>query len=164
MALQRDASERVNNQRLYYLQTEAMLTVSEVLVHSNFRSVAIFQNLYLWRQMYVYIYLLLTAIGLIAGGSVYKDHTFNKIYFCTKLLVPSSNSSSFIAIKSNDTEKFRMTAVSLLYTNIREPISLYHLATRNYVTLMSPSISQVCAFSHITTDFRVGLQICKIQN
>jgi hypothetical protein len=25
-----------------------------------------------------YIYLLLTAIGLMSGGSVYKDHTFNK--------------------------------------------------------------------------------------
>jgi hypothetical protein len=26
----------------------------------------------------LYIYLLLTAIGLMPGGSVYKDHTFNK--------------------------------------------------------------------------------------
>jgi hypothetical protein len=26
----------------------------------------------------LYIYLLLTAIGLMPGGRVYKDHTFNK--------------------------------------------------------------------------------------
>jgi hypothetical protein len=26
----------------------------------------------------IYIYILLTTIGLMLGGSVYKDHTFNK--------------------------------------------------------------------------------------
>jgi hypothetical protein len=39
---------------------------------------------------FYYVYLLLTAIGLMPGGSVYKDHTFNKE------TVPTSRENSTI--------------------------------------------------------------------
>jgi hypothetical protein len=29
-------------------------------------------------EVHMFLYLLLTAIGLMSGGCVYKDHTFNK--------------------------------------------------------------------------------------